>query len=89
MLILQSASFRRSVKKLHANQKKTLDKAVNQIVKNLEVGDLKVGDLEGVRVYKFTINNLKWLLAYEVISKKKIVLLLLGPHENFYRELKR
>jgi len=89
MLILQSASFRRSVKKLHANQKKTLDKAVNQIVKNPEVGDLKVGDLEGVRVYKFTINNLKWLLAYEVISKKKIVLLLLGPHENFYRELKR
>ena len=89
MLILQSASFRRSVKKLHANQKKALDKAVNQIVKNPEVGDPKVGDLEGVRVYKFTINNLKWLLAYEVISKKKIVLLLLGPHENFYRELKR
>jgi mRNA interferase RelE/StbE len=89
MLILQSASFRRSVKKLHANQKKALDKAVNQIVKNPEIGDPKVGDLEGVRVYKFTINNLKWLLAYEVISKKKIVLLLLGPHENFYRELKR
>jgi mRNA-degrading endonuclease RelE of RelBE toxin-antitoxin system len=89
MLILQSASFRRSVKKLHANQKKALDKAINQIVKNPEIGDPKVGDLEGVRVYKFTINNLKWLLAYELISKKKIVLLLLGPHENFYRELKR
>ena len=46
MQILQATSFTRSVKKLHANQKKALDKAVNQIVKNPEVGDPKVGDLE-------------------------------------------
>ena len=89
MQILQATSFIRSVKKLHLNQKKALDKAVKAISKNPEIGDPKVGDLDGVRVYKFTINNLKWLLAYEVVSNKKIILLLLGPHENFYRELKR
>jgi mRNA interferase RelE/StbE len=89
MQILQTPSFSRGVKKLHLNQKKALDKAIKAVSKNPEIGDPKVGDLEGVRVYKFTINDLKWLLAYEVVSKKKIILLLLGPHENFYRDLKR
>lgn len=89
MQLIQSTSFSRSVKKLHSNQKKALDKAVKQIIKNPDIGDPKVGDLEGVRVYKFSINNQRWLIAYELISKKKIILLLFGPHENFYRDLKR
>jgi len=29
------------------------------------------------------------LLAYRIISKKEIKLLVVGPHENFYRDLKR
>ena len=88
MKIVQSTTFSRISKKLHPNQKKSLDKAVLQIIKNPRIGDPKFGDLEGVRVFKFKIENLTWLLAYQLVGKNKIILLLLGPHENFYRRLK-
>ena len=42
----------------------------------------------GVYVYKFTSQNELVLLAYEFDPKTRH-LLLLGSHENFYRELKR
>ena len=89
MQILVSPSFERAIKKLHANQKKSLDKAVKAIVLEPEIGDPKVGDLEGIFVFKFKLVDQQWLLAYRVISAKKLKLLLIGPHENFYRELKK
>ena len=89
MQILVTPSFERTVKKLHVNQKKSLDKAVKAIASNPEVGDPKLGDLEGIFVYKFKLVDKQWLLAYRVLSSKKMKLLLLGPHENFYRELKK
>ena len=89
MQILVSPSFERAIKKLHANQKESLDKAVKAIVLEPEIGDPKVGDLEGIFVFKFKLVDQQWLLAYRVISAKKLKLLLIGPHENFYRELKK
>ena len=89
MKITQSPTFGRSVKKLHAKQKKSLDKAVSSIAKDISLGEAKVGDLAGIAIYKFKINSLEWLLAYRVVSKKEIKLLVVGPHENFYRDLKR
>ena len=89
MQILVTPSFERTIKKLHVNQKKSLDKAVKAIASNPEVGDPKLGDLEGIFVYKFKLVDKQWLLAYRVLSSKKMKLLLLGPHENFYRELKK
>jgi mRNA interferase RelE/StbE len=89
MQILVTPSFERAIKKLHPNQKKSLDKAVKAIAADLQLGDVKVGDLEGIHVYKFKLIDKQWLLAYRVISSKKMKLLLLGPHENFYRELKK
>jgi mRNA-degrading endonuclease YafQ of YafQ-DinJ toxin-antitoxin module len=89
MKITQSPTFGRSVKKLHANQKKSLDKAVSAIAQKPSLGEAKVGDLAGIAIYKFKINGLEWLLAYRVVSKKEIKLLVVGPHENFYRDLKR
>ena len=89
MKITQSPSFARSIKKLHSNQKKSLDRAVKTIAKNPVIGEEKVGDLAGIAIYKFKINNLEWLVAYRVITKKEIKLLVAGPHENFYRDLKR
>jgi mRNA-degrading endonuclease RelE of RelBE toxin-antitoxin system len=89
MQILVTPSFERTVKKLHVNQKKSLNKAVKAIASNPEVGDPKLGDLEGIFVYKFKLVDKQWLLAYRVLSSKKMKLLLLGPHENFYRELKK
>jgi hypothetical protein len=89
MKITQSPSFARSIKKLHSNQKKSLDRAVKTIAKNPAIGEEKVGDLAGIAIYKFKINNLEWLVAYRIITKKEIKLLVAGPHENFYRDLKR
>ena len=89
MKITQSPSFARSIKKLHSNQKKSLDRAVKTIAKNPAIGDEKVADLAGIAIYKFEINNLEWLVAYRIITKKEIKLLVAGPHENFYRDLKR
>ena len=89
MQILVTPSFERAIKKLHANQKKSLDKAVKAIVLEPEIGDPKVGDLEGIFVFKFKLVDQQWLLAYRAISAKKLKLLLIDPHENFYRELKK
>ena len=90
MNILQTPTFSRQVKKLHKNQKKDLDEAVKIIVKDSSIGDMKKGDLSGVQAYKFKMVNQLTLLAYEFYEDEiRLVLLELGPHENFYRDLKR
>ncbi len=86
--VLQSASFRRAYKRLHANQKADVDAAVRTIVDDPTVGEAKKGDLAGVFVYKFKCAGQLALLAYEYDPATRL-LLLLGSHENFYRELKR
>ena len=52
-------------------------------------GEMKVGDLVGLQVYKFHTGNLLCLLAYRVLDENTLKLLMVGPHENFYRDLKR
>jgi mRNA-degrading endonuclease RelE of RelBE toxin-antitoxin system len=89
MRILVTPSFSRRAKRLHANEKKALNKAIRAVSADSEIGDEKAGDLVGVFIYKFSIGNEKWLLAYRIVNKKEIKFLLFGPHENFYRELKR
>lgn len=86
--VLQSAAFARAYKKLHSNQKQDVDDAVEIIVKTPDIGEPKRGDLAGVYVYKFKINGQQTLLAYEYDPNTRM-LLLLGSHENFYRDLKR
>jgi mRNA-degrading endonuclease RelE of RelBE toxin-antitoxin system len=89
MKFTQAPSFIRTVKKLHPNQKKALDKAVRALAERPSLGEAKVGDLAGIYIYKFKIENLEWLLAYRIQSKSHLTLLVVGPHENFYRDLKR
>ena len=86
--VLQSAIFARAYKRLNKNQKVAVDTAIEVIVKSPEVGELKRGDLAGVYVYKFKSQNQLMLLAYEYDPLTRM-LLLLGSHENFYRDLKR
>jgi mRNA-degrading endonuclease RelE of RelBE toxin-antitoxin system len=90
MNVLQTNEFAKAVKKLAKQQKAAVDAAVNAIVADPSVGEMKVGDLAGVQVYKFAINRQEVLLAYahdaEAIT---LYLLKLGGHENFYRDLKR
>lgn len=89
MRILVTPTFERTVKKLHRLQKAALDEAVRTIASKPEAGEIKVGDLAGVQVYKFRMGNLPCLLAYRVPDENTLKLLMVGPHENFYRDLKR
>ena len=89
MRILVTPTFERAVKKLHKQQKATLDEAVQTIVDQPEAGEPKVGDLAGVQVYKFRMGNLLCLLGYRVLDENTLKLLMVGPPENFYRGLKR
>jgi mRNA interferase RelE/StbE len=88
MRILVTPTFERTVKKLHRKQKTKLDEAVRTVASQPEVGESKVGDLTGVQVYKFRMGNLLCLLAYRVLDESTLKLLMVGPHENFYRDLK-
>lgn len=54
-----------------------------------DVGETKVGDLAGVQVYKFRMGNLLCLLAYRIVDQETLKPLMVGPHEHFYRHLKR
>lgn len=89
MRILVTPTFERTVKKLHRPQKAVLDEAVRTIASQPDIGDAKVADLTGIRVYKFRMDNLLCLLAYRVLDENTLKLLMVGPHENFYRDLKR
>lgn len=86
--VQQTNVFLRAYKKLHNNQKEAVDRAVADIVRDPAIGEAKKGDLSGVYVFKFDCVNQLFLLAYEYDPATR-VLLLVGTHENFYRNLKR
>jgi hypothetical protein len=91
--IVATPSFTRVAKKLHAKDKKVLDAAIRTVAADLSLGAEKRGDLAEVFVYKFKMNAQETLLAYSLRPDKKkpteLVLLAVGPHENFYTQLKR
>jgi len=90
MKVLQSNLFAKTVKKLHKPEKNLLDDSIKKLIIQPELGDLKTGDLNGVRVYKFQMNSNRMLLAY-CYQEEELILMLLayGTHENFYRDLKK
>jgi len=90
MNILQTSSFKKHVKILHKSQKRNLDQAIKKIAKDPSIGNMKKGDLSGIQVYKFKMVNQLTLLAYRFKKDEiQLILLALGSHENFYRDLKR
>jgi mRNA-degrading endonuclease RelE of RelBE toxin-antitoxin system len=88
IIIKQMPLFKKAYKKLPLNYKVKVNKAIELIVKDPKVGEEKKGDLSGVYVYKFKIHHQEYLLAYEWIPQERL-LLALGVHENFYRDLKK
>lgn len=87
MKILQSRSFERKVKKFSKQEKKVLDNQVLKIAENHTVGSEKKGDLRGVYVHKFKIKSIQYLLSYRFVGDA-LELIMIGPHENYYRDLK-
>lgn len=86
--VFQTNLFNKKIKKLSKKQKTDLDKAVQEIIANPMIGQEKKGDLIGVFVHKFKSSTQQLLLAYEWDEKSR-TLLMIGIHENFYRDLKK
>ncbi|MDO9528755.1 MAG: type II toxin-antitoxin system RelE/ParE family toxin [Syntrophales bacterium] len=61
---------------------------VEKIAINPDIGKSKKGDLVDFRVHKFSYGKQKFLIAYR-FQEDEIVFFIIGPHENFYRELKK
>ena len=87
MKILQSRSFERKVKKFTKHEKNKLDEQIRKIMDNPFIGSEKKGDLRGVYVYKFKIQTVQYLMAYRFVGED-LKLVMIGPHKNYYRDLK-
>ena len=93
LAILATPSFARMAKQLHSQDKAAPDAAVQAAANDPALGEEKRGDLSGVFVHKFKLNKQETLLAYRLqpdkLAPEALVLLAVGPHENFYAQLKR
>jgi mRNA-degrading endonuclease RelE of RelBE toxin-antitoxin system len=93
LAILVTPSFARTAKKLHAKDKAALDAAIKTVAIDHTIGEEKRGDLNGVFVHKFKLNDRETLLDYRLqpdkLAPRELVLLAVGPHENFCAQLKR
>lgn len=88
MKIFQSRSFERKVRKFSKTQKSQLDKQVKRILEDPAIGIEKRGDLRGVYVHKFKLKTIQYLLAYRIVGEN-LELIMIGPHQNYYRDLKK
>lgn len=85
----QTRRFARAYKKLHDNVAVDVDAAAIAIADNPGLGERKKGDLSELFVYKFRSQNQLYLLGYTLDDEIRLVYLeAVGPHENFYRDLK-
>jgi mRNA interferase RelE/StbE len=87
MKIYQSRSFGNKVKKLSKQEKELLDDEIRKIADNPLIGEEKKGDLRGIYIHKFKIKSFQYLLSYRMI-KSDMELIMIGPHENYYKDLK-
>ena len=88
--VRQTRRFARQYKKLHDNTAFDVDSAVEHVRQNPEIGERKKGDLATLYVYKFHSSGQLYLLGYTLEEDIRLVYLeAVGPHENFYRDLKR
>ena len=88
--VAQTRRFARHYKKLHDNIATDVDAAVKTVAKNPAIGERKKGDLADLFVFKFRSQGQLYLLGYTRDDQIRLIYLeAVGPHENFYRDLKR
>lgn len=86
----QTRRFARAYKKLHDNVTAGVDAAAEIVANDPTVGERKKGDLAELFVFRFRSQNQLYLLGYTVDDEVRLIYLeAVGPHENFYRDLKR
>lgn len=89
--VQQTRRFARVYKKLtNATLIADTDAAVSTVADNPDSGERKKGDLAQLWVHKFRSQGQLYLLGYTREEEVRLIYLeALGPHENFYRDLKR
>lgn len=86
--------FAQYVKKAHKALQLAIEDAVVLVCDSPDRGEIKVGDLVGIRVYKFRFNRQEYLMAYRPpLNNLPLEFLIIdfyqvGTHENFYADLK-
>jgi mRNA-degrading endonuclease RelE of RelBE toxin-antitoxin system len=89
-IVQQTRRFSRQYKKLLDNIAADVDSAVDEVSQNPEIGERKKGDLAALRVFKFRSGGQLYLLGYTLDEGVRLIYLeAVGPHENFYRDMKR
>ncbi|MEI7934609.1 MAG: type II toxin-antitoxin system RelE/ParE family toxin [Chlorobiaceae bacterium] len=87
--VRQTRRFARQYKKLHDNTAGDVDSAVEVVRQNPDIGERNKGDLAALYAYKFRSSGQLYLLGYSLDESVRLVYLeAVGPHENFYRDLK-
>jgi mRNA-degrading endonuclease RelE of RelBE toxin-antitoxin system len=88
--VRQTRRFARQYKKLHDNIAADVDIAVETVAANPAAGEQKRGDLADLLVFRFRSQGQLYLLGYTLDHELTLVYLeSVGPHENFYPDLKR
>ncbi len=88
--VMQTRRFARQYKKLYDNTATDVDLAVDAVRQNPDIGEKKKGDLATLHVFKFRSGGQLYLLGYTREDNIRLIYLeAVGPHDNFYRELKR
>jgi len=85
--IYQSRSFERKIKNFNKEEKNALDIEIKKILESPSIGIEKKGDLKGIFVHKFKIKTTLYLLSYRLVTHG-FELIMIGTHENYYRDLK-
>ena len=87
---VQARRFSRAYKKLAPQARQACNQAVIQVLGDPRIGQLKRGDLSSLRVHKFEAGARIFLLGYTLDAPLCLVYLqAVGPHENYYRDLKK
>ena len=88
MKVYQSRSFEKKVKRFSSTEKTVLDQEIKKIMQDPSLGEEKKGDLRGIYVHKFKIKAIQYLFSYRMVGND-LELIMIGPHENYYRDLKK
>ena len=87
MKVIQARSFEKKVKRFRKKDKKISDTQIQRILDNPAIGQEKKGDLRGVFIRKSKIQTIQYLLSYRFVGDA-LELIMIGRHENYYKDLK-
>ena len=88
--VQQTRRFARQYKKFHDSVIVDVNAAIETVAQTPLIGERKKGDLASLLGFKFHSQGQLYLLGYSLDEAVRLVYLeAVGPHENFYRDLKR